>query len=203
MRTKTKESQISRQKAVINYQLLKPNAKLIEDNELFKIITYNTENRRGVFPALACFVGRSSKPALNFYYNNVFKRNVAIEKFKRDIFSRNEAKLKKRIERANFQTSCKVGDIFVCSWGYEQTNIDFYKLIDLQKNFGTFVEIGQNIVDGSMMEHGMACDVVPDPDVVISEPFKKQILSGETIHLASYKYCLKHDGKPEHKSWYA
>ena len=28
----------------------------------------------------------------------------------------------------------KVGDIFVCSCGYEQTNIDFYKIVDVTKS---------------------------------------------------------------------
>ena len=29
------------------------------------------------------------------------------------------------------KASVKVGDIFVCSWGYEQTNIDYYQVVKL------------------------------------------------------------------------
>ena len=28
----------------------------------------------------------------------------------------------------------KVGDFFVCSWGYDQTNVDFYKVVGLTKS---------------------------------------------------------------------
>lgn len=30
--------------------------------------------------------------------------------------------------------STKIGDIFVASWGYDQTNIDFYQIIDVSKS---------------------------------------------------------------------
>ena len=28
----------------------------------------------------------------------------------------------------------KVGDFFVCSWGYDQTNVDFYKVVGMTKS---------------------------------------------------------------------
>ena len=36
----------------------------------------------------------------------------------------------------------KVGDIFVCSWGYEQTNIDFYKIVEVTKSSVKYVRLG-------------------------------------------------------------
>lgn len=36
----------------------------------------------------------------------------------------------------------KVGDIFVCSWGYEQTNIDFYKITAVTGASVKYVSIG-------------------------------------------------------------
>jgi hypothetical protein len=42
----------------------------------------------------------------------------------------------------------KVGDIFYSSWGYDQTNVDFYKVIRTTKCTADLVEIGKTMVDG-------------------------------------------------------
>ncbi len=41
----------------------------------------------------------------------------------------------------------KAGDVFVCSWGYDQTNIDFYEVVSVSSTgkTGEVVAIGQNV----------------------------------------------------------
>ena len=36
-----------------------------------------------------------------------------------------------------------VGDIYVCSWGYDQTNIDYYKVVNVKNKTVNLVSIGQ------------------------------------------------------------
>ncbi len=43
----------------------------------------------------------------------------------------------------------KVGDLFYCSWGYEQTNIDYYQVIALKgKHTAIIKEIGAEYIGG-------------------------------------------------------
>jgi hypothetical protein len=41
----------------------------------------------------------------------------------------------------------KVGDILYSSWGYDQTNIDFYKVVRVSKSSVWIQQIGQKVVE--------------------------------------------------------
>jgi hypothetical protein len=55
------------------------------------------------------------------------------------------------------EATVKVGDIFYCSWGYDQTNIDFYQVVELSASGKTakLREIGKTFVNptGGPIEH--------------------------------------------------
>jgi len=189
------------QKSKIAYLLTKKNAK-IEVTDLYKIVRYEIEKNGNTYPALCCFAGESSKEYNRFYYHNTDEMEKVISNFKANCESNAKRKQERRKVRAEYIPTSKPGDIFVCSWGYEQTNIDFYLLLEIKNKTGLFVEIGSKRVEGSTYSHGMACNVVANPDVRVGEAFKKRIGEGEHISLESYKYCHKWDGKPEYCSWY-
>jgi len=74
-----------------------------------------------------------------FYRFKTMER--AIEQIKQTIESR-KAELESIAERkqtANLPHKLKVGQTLVCSWGYDQTNIDFYQITKLIGNH--FVEV--------------------------------------------------------------
>lgn len=58
-----------------------------------------------------------------------------------------------------------VGTIFTCSWGYDQTNIDYYAVTRRTDASVWIVNIGQSLVPGS--EGFMSEHVLPDPANVI------------------------------------
>lgn len=60
-----------------------------------------------------------------------------------------EAKLK-----AKFVPSAKVGDIFYTDWGYDQTNVDFYKITAIKNKTATFVKLSNKWVNGSQVVPG-------------------------------------------------
>jgi len=190
------------QQSSINYYLNKNNA-VLTDYGYCKIIEYNTEIRGNVYPAMACFIGKSAKVTNNYYYHSTEKRQEKINNILTNLKRWDDQKKDRRNERKEFRTTCKPGDVFECNWGYEQTNVDYYVLIELKGNVGTFREIGYKVVEGSLYSHGMACEVVPDITKFVGDRFKKRILLGETISLASYKYCHKSDCKSTYMSWYA
>ena len=111
----------------------------------------------------------------------------------------------------------KVNDIFYASWGYDQTNINFYKVVEISKTGKSCkaVHIGQQITEhtGFMSER-----VAPNPEIVLQkEPvtlkIRKAFTSDDVILRGSHYYCSagesKHLGSlykyksPMHQSHYA
>lgn len=95
-----------------------------------------------------------------------------------------------------------VGDIFYSSWGYDQTNVSFYQVVEKRgKTTAVLREIKQNTVEGSTERHGMACDVVGVKDAFIGDEIKKR--HGKYgFKLSCSERLYKWDGKPCYKSWY-
>ena len=90
----------------------------------------------------------------------------------------------------NFVNPFQVGDLLYSSWGYEQTNIDFFKVVAVKNKTITIVPIGQNVVKGS--EGFMSELVTPDADYICGGEIKKQI--GVSINYAGViDYRIKGD----------
>lgn len=78
-----------------------------------------------------------------------------------------------------FRRSLRVGDILYSSWGWEQTNIDFYQVIAIR---GSAVDLRQ--LDQRTTEDGYMCGTtVPLPDVSRARPIRtvcRKIISAST-----------------------
>ena len=104
----------------------------------------------------------------------------------------NKERAKKELE------SVKIGDIFLCSWGYEQTNVNFYKLIEKKGSKGIFQEVGYNHVRETSW---CSADVEIDETQIIGEPFVKMI-KGSSFKKYSFAYAYKVDKtKTFYTSW--
>jgi hypothetical protein len=64
-----------------------------------------------------------------------------------------------------YNDGADVGDVLVSSWGYDQTNVDYYKVTRRTEASVWLVKIGQKHVPGS--EGFMSEQVVPDPENVL------------------------------------
>ena len=97
-----------------------------------------------------------------------------------------------------FRRSLRVGDILYSSWGWEQTNIDFYQVIAIR---GSAVDLRQ--LDQRTTEDGYMCGTtVPLPDVFKGKTHTHR-LSKNYIRIDSYRTAWKWDGQPLRCSWYA
>ena len=78
---------------------------------------------------LAVFTARSKKPVFHYAFSNDTDRTERLEGFfnaqRRDAARRIEA----RAARFNYEVKLVEGDILYTSWGWEQTNVDFYQVI--------------------------------------------------------------------------
>ena len=102
----------------------------------------------------------------------------------------------------------KVGQVLYSSWGYDQTNIDYVKVVSLSPSGKTvkLVRIGQKMVKGS--EGFMSESVLPDVDNVTGDEFRGYLRfdkeSNELSYVkAGYHFFSHHDGEPDYQSHYA
>lgn len=115
----------------------------------------------------------------------------------------------KKAARAALVNPYKIGDLLSCSWGYEQTNVDFYQVVALGKKSIKIRSIAGCRIDGT--EGHDCCNVKPVADSFISDEVITKILqvrvyNGEThISLPSKFGSLSLYTQGEagtYKSWY-
>jgi len=97
----------------------------------------------------------------------------------------------------------KVGDIFYNSWGYDQTNIDWYQVVQVSPT-GKTVKVRP--IAGKMKETGfMSGETVPIKGKFTGPAQQRKIYSysGRVYLTSKYGATPMWDGKPKHASWYA
>lgn len=99
---------------------------ILEHENGSSLYTYEYE-LHGVtrFVAIA-FWGTSAKPLFNFSYRTEDARNARIQEFKLSVESSIERKAQRRTEKSAWTNPLTVGTILYTSWGYDQTNVEFY-----------------------------------------------------------------------------
>lgn len=129
----------------------------------------------------------------------------------------NEKRAKTEPKEKKNKFDVKVGDIFSSSWGYEQTNVNFYQVRELRGEQSVIVqEVYPSMTNEKTYAHGMAADRTYEIDNTKllpvkknSEPMLKRVIKsgydGELyLNIASYEsaYLCK-PGKMEcYESWY-
>lgn len=162
------------------------------------IYTYETA---GV-PYSIGFAGKAAKPAFHYRHRSEHERAEYIAGFIAGRKDAAEARAKRQAERKAPHT-LKVGDILVSSWGYDQTNIDFYQVTRVPgANTVEIREIGCTSTRENF-HCSMSASKIAAPDQFIGEPMLKRVSAGNCVRIASYAHAHPWDGRPERYSWYA
>lgn len=77
------------------------------------------------------FFGKANKPAFNYSFKDAARMHKYIAEWFSGLEKSAEYRAGIKKQRAEFVHDVKVGDIFRSSWGYDQTNIDFYQVVAL------------------------------------------------------------------------
>lgn len=91
------------------------------------------------------------------------------------------------------------GDILVSRWGYEQTNVHFYKVVRRTKATATLISIGAITIDHPQAKGHYTLNR-PNPDVEYGKPFRRKVHActyGAYVSLSSYSVAKKWDGRDE------
>lgn len=145
------------------------------------------------------------KTEFAYRYGSVARMIEHVEQFLADCERADKIKEDRKIARAVAKAAAletvKEGDIFVASWGWEQTNIDAYQVVAKKGATVTLREITTASVEGT--EGFMSDQCVPVKDAFIGEEFKKRI-TGKYINIDDVRMAsLAEEGKTFYRSWYA
>lgn len=168
---------------------------------------YETNIRGKIYPAARIYRGKSLK-SKGFYFTCAVNMEDWITKQKENAQANADLKAQYAAKRKAFVTSFKVGDILDSSWGYDQTNVDFYQVI---KVVSAKMIVIQEIDSRRTEKDGgcsMSCYVtaVKDAFKKDSVPMRKMVQpmgSSEYVRLTTYSSADRWDGKEKYCSWYA
>lgn len=168
-------------------------------------VFYTVVPTNGRYYAIA-YVGKGAKPAWHCPFTSVEKMEASIARYIESCKEVVRTKAESRAKRAeqNASVTVSVGDIFVNSWGYDQTNVDYYQVVEVKGRTATLVEIDSESVAGS--DGFMSCRVKPVKDSFRGVRFNKRIqgYNGEAHFSFNYGGCSKvKEGDTHYCSWYA
>jgi len=142
----------------------------------------------------------------DFWFN--FKDEARRERKIREHFEWRRAHAKRQAERRAEKAAarakghgCEVGHIFYSSWGYEQTNIDWYEVIALVGKSSVKVRKISAVIDHDMHDQG-SCS--PRAGAFVGPEMVKRIDRDGSVSfkVASYAHAFLWDGKPKRWSSY-
>jgi hypothetical protein len=149
----------------------------------------------------AAFTGKSNKA---IWFTQFATQSNRIEEIRKTIERRKEqlaAKERARQQKADFQHNVKVGDIFYCSWGYDQTNIDFYQVTQVKGKNVVIREIGKVSPGGDVTSER----VVADPNEFVGPPMLKRLQQaggGDRVYIKVHSFANAYpwDGHALHQT---
>lgn len=148
-------------------------------------------------PGALLFEGKSDKPLWRYSFRSTTERDKKIE----DTIAVAKVVMKRKQEirqqKADYQHSLVVGDILVASWGYDQTNVDFYEVTKLKGAAIVLRPIAQEIVSS---ERGSGERVIPQPGDYIGQPMTKIPQLGDYVKIDRSRTARKWDGKPQYQT---
>lgn len=154
-------------------------------------------------PCAVAFVGKAQKPSWRFWFRSEAARAERIAETIANAQA-HKAQVAERRAKNNAPHKWEVGLILSSSWGYEQTNVNFFEVVAVVgKCFVDVEEIGSQVAtDAHEGYSSMSSKVVPDPEARTGKITRCKVSRG-SIKSPVYGYASPWDGLPKYCSWYA
>lgn len=145
------------------------------------------------------YTGKQSKHTWFYGFPRIEDMKSKINETISGLMAWEDRKAERKAKRATATADVKVGQIYSYSWGYDQTNVDFFQVTAVNGKRFTIQEIGGKRADkpadgGSMSDYVVA---VRDSFLHDSKPMLKQ-----GFHMAHGVLSLTDDKEPHYRSWY-
>lgn len=135
---------------------------------------------------LKAFAGRSDKGRFHYRFPNETELSGYLSKWLDDQRSKHQTKLEQRAEEKDAVSPLEVGDLIVASWGHDQTNVDYYLVMErIGKKGVTLQQVGNH----KTLDQGDRGRCVPDLNVHKGKPFRAKSNKDGVIRLSSYCYA--------------
>ncbi len=136
------------------------------------------------------FAARRQRP--DFHLR--FRAPDRAEKYVADWFAGIQTKAQKkqatRDALAVTPNPLSVGDVLCASWGYDQTNIDYYQVVGLYGKRGVVLrEIASQHCGGGSDTMTGRC--IPVPDQFIGAELRRMVAAAGGVKIASYAWAVK------------
>ena len=106
-------------------------------------------------------------------------------------------RLAERSEDGAHSHDLGVGDILYSDWGYDQTNIDFYKVMELR---GESTVVIQKVALKVTRPGRGTDEVMPEPGKIVGAKIRKRVSPQGSVKISQYQHASKWDGKPRHQT---
>lgn len=177
--------------------------------EVYKSLKIVFVDSAGSKPVLQVWRGKARKPFVHYSFPSEAARLAYLDQVKASEDSQQahkaDHKQKKVAGRDKLAAEIQVGTILNYSWGYDQTNQDFFQVVERFGKYGVKIrEIGYESVPGSD-KGGMSDQVVPVKDAFVADaPVLSKIITSQ------YGIPMDHgaaspvgDRESFYRSWYA
>ncbi len=143
------------------------------------------------------YAGKSSKPLFFNSFRTEEDMKKKIHNAISNIMSNEDAKAERALARKAPHT-LKIGDILYSSWGYDQTNIDYYQVTKIVGANSVQIRPIASKITGHSSDH--TDYVVPVKDQFTGEAETKRVSADNYIRIASYATASLWNGKPNYQT---
>jgi len=150
------------------------------------------------------FHGKAQKPDWRFSFRNEEKRAARISEHFANIAGWEKRTADAKAARTGYKHGLKVGDMLHYSWGYDQTNCDFFQVIARTECTVTIQEIGGRDA-GNEGGSSMSTNLRPKKDAFLdgSKPMVKHVAPGDQVRMDFGNASICGETQKFYSSWYA
>lgn len=116
-------------------------ADCIFNDELGAAYIYSFDRQGGEKCGAIVYAGTAGKPTSHYSYRNREQAEQAVAQFRQGLEGHEARKAERSAARKAWANPLKVGDILYTSWGYDQTNVDFFVVTKVSGKMVTVAEI--------------------------------------------------------------
>jgi hypothetical protein len=147
------------------------------------------------------FQGKAIKPAFYYTFKTPEARAAYVAKWAESLRRCDEARAQRRADRRSDTHTLQVGAVLMRSWGYEQTNIDWYQVTAIVSDKMVVVrKIAGRIIPGEGIS-AMSGYTTPCLHQFVGEPMR--VRAGKRGVSMKHGHASPWDGMPRYCSWYA
>lgn len=131
----------------------------------------------------------------NYVFVDSRDGRITVPKTDKPFFRGTFDKFGSKTAEINAPSAVIVGDMFYSSWGYDQTNVDYYQVVKTAPAMIVLREVKKKVIRGQ----GQPTEfVIPLANQFVGEPLRKKLMAYNgraMVRLNSYSSAYKWDGK--------